>query len=280
MAHGAQESYPAMRPAVEETYGPADLSRESVFAGGFINFGYWKGIDLAAPLGQPERIRSQQDLYRQVLEAAGPLAGLRVLEVGCGLGMGCALALGEYGPAGVTGMDIHPQQLERARDAHAGLLRAEPGRLRFVRGAAERMPFGGGEFDAVVSVEAAQHFPDLAAFAAETARVLRPGGRLAVASFFTVDDAPDRPGELAGLLHTFETGLDIARPVAELTDALGAAGLADARARSIGPAVWPGWDTWLARLWAPGTWPRNFFRAYDRRLIDYYVVTATRPPRG
>ncbi|MFD8411591.1 MULTISPECIES: class I SAM-dependent methyltransferase [unclassified Streptomyces] len=280
MAHGAQESYPAMRPAVEETYGPADLSRESVFAGGFINFGYWKGIDLAAPLGQPERIRSQQDLYRQVLEAAGPLAGLRVLEVGCGLGMGCALALGEYGPAGVTGMDIHPQQLERARDAHAGLLRAEPGRLRFVRGAAERMPFGGGEFDAVVSVEAAQHFPDLAAFAAETARVLRPGGRLAVASFFTVDDAPDRPAELAGLLHTFETGLDIARPVAELTDALGAAGLADARARSIGPAVWPGWDTWLARLWAPGTWPRNFFRAYDRRLIDYYVVTATRPPRG
>ncbi|MFK0255055.1 methyltransferase domain-containing protein [Streptomyces sp. NPDC090445] len=280
MAQGPQESYPAMRPAVEETYGPADLSRESVFAGGFINFGYWNAIDLSSPLGEPERIRSQQDLYRQVLDSAGPLAHRRVLEVGCGLGMGCALALGEYGPSGVTGMDIHPQQLERARDTHAGLLREEPGRLRFVRGAAERMPFGDGEFDAVVSVEAAQHFPDLAAFAAETARVLRPGGRAAVASFFTVDDAPGRPAELAGLLHTFETGLDIARPVAALTDAFAGAGLADARAHSIGPQVWTGWDTWLARLWAPDTWPRNFFRAYERRIIDYYVVIATRPQRG
>ncbi|MFD7630090.1 class I SAM-dependent methyltransferase [Streptomyces sp. NPDC059851] len=280
MAQGAQESYPAMRPAVAETYGPADLSRESVFAGGFINFGYWQAIDLSAPLGEAERIRSQQDLYRRVLDAAAPLARTRLLEVGCGLGMGSALALAEYGPAGVTGMDIHPQQLERARGAHAGLLREEPGRLRFVRGAAERMPFGDGEFDAVVSVEAAQHFPDLPAFAAETARVLRPGGRVAVASFFTVDDTPDRPAELAGLLHTFETGLDIARPVAALTDALGAAGLADARAHSIGPEVWTGWDTWLARLWAPGTWPRNFFRAYERRILDYYLVTATRPDRG
>ncbi|MFD0266532.1 methyltransferase domain-containing protein [Streptomyces sp. NPDC127106] len=280
MAQGAQEPYPAMRPAVEETYGPADLSRESVFAGGFINFGYWNAVDLSSPLGEAERIRSQQDLYRQVLDAAGPLARLRVLEVGCGLGMGCALALEEYGPADVTGMDIHPQQLERARGTHVALLREEPGRLRFVRGAAERMPFGDGEFDSVVSVEAAQHFPDLAAFAAETARVLRPGGRVAVASFFTVDDAPDRPAELAGLLPTFETGLDIARPVASLTAAFGAAGLADARARSIGPGVWPGWDTWLARLWVPGTWPRNFFRAYERRVIDYYLVTAVRPHRG
>ena len=52
----------------------------------------------------------------------------------------------------------------------------EPGRLRFVRGAAECMPLDDDGFDAVISVEAAQHFPDLAAFAAETSRVLRPGG--------------------------------------------------------------------------------------------------------
>ncbi|WP_371680612.1 class I SAM-dependent methyltransferase [Streptomyces sp. NBC_01276] len=177
MAFEAEESFPAMRPAVRETYGPADLSGEPVFAGGFINFGYWNGIDLTAPLGEAERIRSQQDLYRRVLDAAGPLDRLRVLEVGCGLGMGCALALREHHPAGVTGMDIHPAQLQRAREAHAGLLDEAPERLRFVRGAAERMPFADGEFDAVVSVEAAQHFADLAAFAAETARVLRPGSR-------------------------------------------------------------------------------------------------------
>ncbi|MGW7194532.1 class I SAM-dependent methyltransferase, partial [Streptomyces sp. NPDC054838] len=254
MAFGAQESFPVMRPAVRETYGPADLSREPVFAGGFINFGYWRGIDLTAPLGEAERIRSQQDLYRRVLDAAGPLRQLRVLEVGCGLGMGCAMALREYGPADVTGMDIHPAQLRRAEEAQAGLLAEVPERLRFVRGAAEHMPFPDGEFEALVSVEAAQHFPDLGAFAQEAARVLRPGGRVAVASFFAADDAPARHEELARLLNTYATGLDIARPVTALTDALTACGLSGARAESIGPQVWAGWDAWLARLWAPDTW--------------------------
>ncbi|MFJ9692449.1 methyltransferase domain-containing protein [Kitasatospora sp. NPDC101183] len=276
MADGDQQESPVMGPAVSETYGPEDLSRNPIFAGGFINFGHWQGIDLAGPVGEAERVRSQEDLYRHVLAAAEPPPSAAILEVGCGLGMGCALALREYGGAGATGMDIHPEQLRRARDTHAGLLRSEPERLRFVRGAAERMPFGAGEFDLVVSVEAAQHFPDVAAFAAETARVLRPGGRVAVASFFTVDGEPGRPAELAALLETFANGLDIARPVGALTDAMGAAGLTGVRAESMGRHVWPGWDAWLGRWWAPDTWPRNFLRAYERGILDYYLVLAER----
>ncbi|MCU7826999.1 class I SAM-dependent methyltransferase [Kitasatospora sp. DSM 101779] len=266
-----------MNPAVRDTYGPADLSRNPVFAGGFINFGHWQAIDLTRPLDESDRIRSQQDLYRQVLRAAAPPDEPEILEVGCGLGVGCALVLGEYGRATVTGMDIHPEQLQRARDTHADLLRREPERLRFVRGAAERMPLEGGGFDAVISVEAAQHFPDVHAFAGEVSRVLRPGGRAAVASFFTVDDAPGRSEELAGLLDTFANGLDIARPVQRLADAFTGAGLAGVHVESIGRHVWPGWDLWLSRWWAPETWPRNFLRAYERGILDYYLVTAERP---
>ncbi|GHE12770.1 hypothetical protein GCM10010339_77480 [Streptomyces alanosinicus] len=266
-----------MHPAVRETYGPADLSAEPLFAGGFINFGYWQAIALDQPLGEAERIRSQEDLYRRVLDAADVPAKSQILEVGCGLGRGCALALREYGPATVTGMDIHPDQVRRARAAHAETIRREPGLLRFVQGAAERMPFDHPGFDAVISVEAAQHFTDLGAFAAETSRVLRPGGRLALAGFFTVDDAPGRPGELARLLDTFASGLDIARPVSALTDALTAAGLTTVRAASIGAHVWPGWDLWLSRWWDAGTWPRNFLHAYEQHILDYYLITAERP---
>ncbi|MEV7416918.1 methyltransferase domain-containing protein [Streptomyces sp. NPDC089919] len=276
MTIGADGPVPAMRPAVQETYGPADLSAEPGFAGGFINFGYWRGIELGLPLGEPERVRSQQEMYRRVLAAAGPLGERRVVEVGCGLGMGCALALDEYRPAAVTGMDIHPDQLARARAAHGDRLAAAPDRLRFVRGAAERMPFGDGEFDAVVSVEAAQHFPDLAAFAAEAARVLAPGGRLALASFFA-DPAEGRAAELAALLPSFADGLDIARPVAALTAPLAVAGLTDIRVEPIGADVWPGLDAWLSRLLPPGAWPRNFLPAYRRGLLDYHVITARHP---
>ncbi|MET9348735.1 class I SAM-dependent methyltransferase [Streptomyces termitum] len=269
---------PAMRPAVRETYGPADLSGEPIFAGGFINFGYWRGIDLNAPLDEADRIRSQQDLYRRVWDAVAPMDRQRLLEVGCGLGMGCALALHERHPAGVTGMDIHSAQLGRARKTHAALLEQMPGRLRFVQGAAELMPFADAEFDVVVSVEAAQHFPDLEAFAAETARVLRPGGRAAIASFFTTGgDASHQGLTLSRLLDTFANGLDIARPVTDLTDALTASGLSRVRVESLGPHVWAGWDAWLSRLYAPDSWARNFLRVYEQRILDYYLVTARRP---
>ncbi|MFF0752627.1 class I SAM-dependent methyltransferase [Streptomyces sp. NPDC004267] len=272
-----------MRAAVQETYGPADLSAAPVFAGGFINFGYWRPEDLDGPPTVDDRIRSQEDLYRRVLGTAGPLAGGQLLEVGCGLGMGCALALEEYGPARVTGMDIHPQQLERARRANAHLLTGAGAgagsgdgaeRLRLVRGAAEDMPFADAEFDCVYSVEAAQHFDDLARFAAETARVLRPGGRAAVTSFFTPE--PEAAPRLAELLDTFADGLDIARTPAELTDALARSGMTGVRCESIGPSVWPGWDHWLSAQWKPGTWPRNFLHAWEQGLLDYYVITATR----
>ncbi|MEU9859780.1 methyltransferase domain-containing protein [Streptomyces sp. NPDC047971] len=266
-----------MRAAVRKTYGPADLSSVPVFAGGFINFGYWHSIDLAGRLTVADRVRSQEDMYRHVLDAAGPLAGRRTVEVGCGLGVGCALALLEYRPERVTGMDIHPQQLDRARRTNADLLKTSPSRIRFVRGAAEDMPFDEDEFDCVYSVEAAQHFDDMTAFARETARVLRPGGRVVVASFFTPDDAPDSGARLASYLESFADGLDIARPVAHVTEALTGAGLTDARATSIGPDVWQGWDRWLSDQWKPGTWPRNFLKTFEQGLLDYYVVTATRP---
>ncbi|MER8104846.1 methyltransferase domain-containing protein [Kitasatospora sp. NPDC094016] len=274
-----REERSGMRPVVRETYGPENLSADPAYAGGFINFGYWHDIDLEQPLTQADRIRSEENVYRQLLETVGPVQGARILEVGCGLGMGCALALREYAPTEVTGLDIHPEQLRRARETHAGLLQEEPGRLRFLQGAAEHMPVQDGAVDVLLTVEAVQHFPELEPFAAEAFRVLRPGGRVAVATFLAADDAPERPAQLAKLLENYEDGLDHARPAKALTDALTAAGLTGARAHSIGSRVWPGFDLWVSKAWAPDSWPRNFLRAYKEGILDYYVITACRPGR-
>ncbi|WP_229355759.1 class I SAM-dependent methyltransferase [Streptomyces sp. UNOB3_S3] len=264
-------------PAVQEAYGADDLGTKPIFAGGFINFGHWQAIDISSGLSHEDRVRSQQDMYRHVLNAQPPTGQSRALEVGSGTGVGTALALQEYGFAHITGMDIHPRQTERARQSNSRLLTDRPEHLSFVQGAAEDIPFGDEEFDFLYSVEAAQHFTDLNAFGRETARVLRPGGQAVIASFFTTDDTPSHPEHLATLLDCYANGLDLAHPVTHVTDALTRAGLTHTRATSIGPAVWQGWDRWITHVSGPDAWPRNFLRAYEEGILDYYVITATRP---
>lgn len=265
---------------VRETYGPQDLSSGAGFAGGFINFGLWPEGEPRGPVTTEARVRSQQELYRRVLRALEPLTDRRLLEVGCGLGLGCALALEEYRPAAVTGLDLHPEQLARARAANAETFAAYPGRLRFALGAAGEMPCADGEFDAVYSVEAAQHFRELVSFAREAARVLAPGGRLAVTTFFVPAAAPagtDR--RLASMLSSFASGLDVPHRVEDFATALREAGLAEVAVESIGESVWPGFDHFLdgvAEL--RDAWPRNFLPAYREGLLDYYLVTAGREP--
>lgn len=247
------------------TYGERDLAALHVFAGGFINFGYWRDIPLDGALTVDHRIAAQQALYATVLDTLHVTPTDRVLEVGCGQGVGAREVVAR-GPRLVHGVDLVPEQVQRAR-------RNAPEAL-FTVGAAEDLPFDDDSFERVLSVEAAQHFEDLAGFARECARVLVPGGRLAVTTFFA---APGAEAELHGLLKTFENGLDLAHTVAGFLDDLRAAGFVDVRAESIGAHVWEGLDRWLAQGPHRDHWDRNWLRAARRGLVDYHLVTARQP---
>ncbi|MBV2366393.1 methyltransferase domain-containing protein [Streptomonospora sp. NEAU-YY374] len=257
-------------------YGANDLSSLTLFSGGFINFGYW-----ADPPGGPhstpttaERTASQQEMYRQVARRAHLGPGRRAAEVGCGLGVGAALVAEEFAPAALVALDLSPEQLDRARRRvpHARPGAAAP--LRFARADAARLPLADSALDAVYSVEAAQHFEDLPAFAAEAHRVLRPGGRLAVAVFFlTAESARARA---TALLETFGNGVDVVVAVDDFTAVLRGAGFADAAAESVGPRVWRRFDAWIAQTEYRDVWSRNWLRAYEEGLVDYYIATATR----
>ncbi|MGH2537613.1 MAG: class I SAM-dependent methyltransferase [Candidatus Promineifilaceae bacterium] len=105
-----------------------------------------------------------------------PVAGQRLLEIGCGEGKE-TLALAGRGLR-LIASDLSPAQLERARRRLAAAL---PGAaVQFLQANGEELPFGPGAFE-LVYAKAVLHHIDLAQAAEEIFRLLRPGGRAAVA---------------------------------------------------------------------------------------------------
>ena len=103
--------------------------------------------------------------------------GARVLDVATGTG-NLAIPLARSG-AVVTGVDIAPNLLVQARERAA----AEGLAVQFDEGDAEQMPYADGTFDDVVTMFGAMFAPRPEVVAAELARVLKPGGLLAMANW-------------------------------------------------------------------------------------------------
>src|SRR5947209_287233 len=86
-------------------YGEDDLSSMSLFSGNYINFGYWQDFT-PGPISVGERTESQANLYRAVLRRLRIDSTDVALEVGCGIAVGAALALREFNPRAIYGLDI------------------------------------------------------------------------------------------------------------------------------------------------------------------------------
>jgi arsenite methyltransferase len=117
-------------------------------------------------------------LTRRLAQLAGIDRGQRVLDVACGSGDTVLLLARELGCAAV-GVDLGARALERARDeaARAGL----DHRASFVLGDAEALPLPAAAFDVALSECSLCTFPDKRRAVTEMARVVRPGGTIAIA---------------------------------------------------------------------------------------------------
>jgi 2-polyprenyl-3-methyl-5-hydroxy-6-metoxy-1,4-benzoquinol methylase len=128
----------------------------------------------------------------------GIAPGARVLDVACGTG-NTAIPAARAG-AVVTGVDIATNLLEQARERAA----AEGVSIRFDEGDAEQLPYDAAAFDVVVTMFGAMFAPRFKLVAAEMARVLKPGGVVAMANW--------TPGSFAGRM--FKVGSRYAPPPA------------------------------------------------------------------
>jgi arsenite methyltransferase len=106
-------------------------------------------------------------------------AGERVLDLGSGSGTDAFVARSGVGDTGhVVGVDFTDVQVERARrlaEDHGH------GNVQFVEASIDELPFDDGSFDVVISNGVINLSPVKDRVFAEAARVLRPGGRLALA---------------------------------------------------------------------------------------------------
>jgi SAM-dependent methyltransferase len=177
--------------------------------------------------------RATARLVVPLLEAAGVEAGTRVLDVACGPG---------HIAAGAAAMGAKPVGLDAA-EGMVAVARARYTEIEFQQGDAERLPFGDASFDAVVAGFVVNHLPRPERALAEFARVVRPGGRVAV----TVWDRPGRMRLLGVLGEAVERTEGVCDPSlpsggpdpfhfaddAALAELLSGAGLAEAEVRSI-----------------------------------------------
>ena len=119
----------------------------------------------------------------RVAESAQLRPGQRVLDVACGTGVLAREALVRTAPGGaVAGLDPNAGMLAVAR--------ALAPAIDWRQGVAESLPFPAGGFDAVVSQFGLMFFDDRARALREMLRVLRPGGRLAVAVWDALEHVP------------------------------------------------------------------------------------------
>lgn len=132
----------------------------------------------------------------RVADAAHLAPGQKVLDVACGTGVLAREAARRVQPGGaVTGLDRNEGMLSVAR-------RKAPD-IDWRLGMAESLPFADAAIDAVVSQFGVMFFEDRRAALSEMWRVLRPGGRLAVAVWDSLDRTPGYAAMAALLQRLF-----------------------------------------------------------------------------
>jgi SAM-dependent methyltransferase len=147
--------------------------------GRHVHWGYWKNPQVATGTVEDFAAAAER-LSKEVYTIAGAKAGQRILDAGCGFG-GTIASLNEtFDSVNLTGLNIDPRQLSRAREK----VRPRSGnKIDFIEGNACAMPFPNESFDMVLAIECIFHFSSRSEFFAEARRVLKPGGTLAITDF-------------------------------------------------------------------------------------------------
>ena len=185
MVPGAGSASPCPEPAGERAgFGDQGRSQPEAdttaavrsyyeFLGDLFRAAWGESLHFSVYSGTQTRDEAAAATESMIAEDAGFGPGMSVLDVGCGSG-GPAMTMATHWSVHVTGVDLVPGHVERAREQAAAHGLSD--RTAFLEADATSLPFPDASFDHVYAIESAYHASDKARLYAECARVLRPGG--------------------------------------------------------------------------------------------------------
>ena len=217
-----------------------------------------------------------------------------IIDVGCGIG-GSTLYLAQKFGSNATGITLSPVQASRAKERaiEAGM----NGRVCFQVANALEMPFEDNTFDLVWSLESGEHMPEKTKFIAECYRVLKPGGKMILATWChreTNSLAGDlTPSEVAHLKEIYRVYcLPYVISLSEYRAIASECGFKDLKSDDWSIAVEPFWDVVIDSAIAPqaimglfkagwqtiqGALSLNLMsRGYARGLIRFGLICGTK----
>ncbi|MFJ2116279.1 MULTISPECIES: methyltransferase domain-containing protein [unclassified Streptomyces] len=239
-----------------------------------IHYGYWEDPSTLDSLAEAGERMTEQLFARLDVNARH-----KVLDVGCGVGKPTAWLARKTG-ATVKGINVSRIQLEVA-DAH---VRSEglQDQVSFEVADAMHLPYPDDSFDRVWAIESMIHMPDRAQVMSEMARVLRPGGRLAIADIVvrgTLDDEEKSVAERFCVLSSAQSMEYIENyPALVKAAGLDLVELADVseQTRPTGAVVLPSFDVLLPALGEDGVAEakRNWIGMFDMPQYGYVLLSA------
>eukprot|EP00908_Phaeocystis_cordata_P020600 Transcript_32260.p1 GENE.Transcript_32260~~Transcript_32260.p1 ORF type:complete len:394 (+),score=137.81 Transcript_32260:59-1240(+) len=264
--------------------------------GEHIHLGYYEEGNRKGPFyGGKDFIEAKYDFTEKMLEFSKAESPASVLDVGCGIGGTSRYLAKRFPEAQVTGITISPEQQRRAT-----ALATERGipNAKFELVDALNMSFPDNSFDLVWACESGEHMPDKELYVQEMARVLKPGGRIVVATWCQRETPPDfSPQERKTLdylygewTHPYFISIEEYDRIMQRTNKLEQIVTDDWAVQTI-PAwrqsIWAGvWDPWpvISRphLWwkvVRDAWCLEVMhRAFTDGLMEYGMFTAQKRP--
>jgi len=196
--------------------------------GEHLHHGYWIR-------GDENKEQAQVQLIEHLAQAAGLASGRKILDVGCGVG-GSSIYLARKYHADVTGITISPVQVEMATKAAS----TAKVKTKFLLMDAQAMHLD-QSFDVIWSIESISHYEDKERFFASAAKLLKPGGTLAIIDWLKKENL--HPAAYKKFIHPIEKGMLVdLRTIAEYRKFMESSGLHVTQSEVLNKHCAKSWD--------------------------------------